>query len=59
MRNRLQIYAAATRPLLEYYEAQGLLTRVDGIGRPEEVKARILATLGGAGKIAPKDTRPA
>jgi len=61
VRNRLQIYAAATRPLLEYYEAQGLLTRVDGIGRPDEVKARILATLDGAGvkKAAAKGTRPA
>jgi adenylate kinase len=46
VRMRLQVYAAATRPLLEYYERQGLLAQVDGIGRPEEVSARILKQLG-------------
>ncbi len=60
VRNRLQVYAAATRPLLEYYERQGLLTRVDGIGRPEEVEARILKELGaGAKKTVAKNERRA
>lgn len=56
--NRLQVYAAATRPLLEYYDAQGLLTRVDGIGRLEEVESRILKALGsGVQKAVGKDER--
>lgn len=60
VRNRLKVYAAATRPLLEYYEGQGLLTRVDGLGRLEEVEARILKALGpDAKKAAAKDERRA
>ncbi len=60
VRMRLQVYAAATRPLLEYYERQGLLARIDGIGRPEEVEARILKELGvGAKRPAPaRNERP-
>lgn len=50
VRNRLQVYAAATRPLLEFYERQGLLRRVDGIGRLEEVEKRILKELGSGAK---------
>ncbi|HTW88654.1 MAG TPA: adenylate kinase [Candidatus Binataceae bacterium] len=50
VRNRLQVYAAATRPLLEFYERQGLLRRVDGIGRLEEVEKRILKELGAGAK---------
>lgn len=60
IRNRLQVYAAATRPLLEFYERQGLLRRVDGIGRLEEVEKRILNELGSGAKTpGPKDRRPA
>lgn len=60
VRNRLQVYAAATRPLLEFYEGQGLLRRVDGIGRLEEVEMRILRELGaGEKKPGAKDGRPA
>ena len=39
---RLEVYAATTRPLLEYYERLGLLAQIDGIGRPEEIQQRIL-----------------
>ncbi|MBF6569809.1 MAG: adenylate kinase [Candidatus Binataceae bacterium] len=46
VRMRLQVYAAETRPLLEYYESLGALSRIDGIGRPEEVESRILAAIG-------------
>jgi adenylate kinase len=60
VRNRLKVYAANTRPLLEYYEEQGVLTRVNGIGRLEEVEARILKALeAGAAKRGAKDQRPA
>jgi adenylate kinase len=57
VRNRLQVYAAATRPLLEFYERQGLLRRVDGIGRLEEVETRILRELGAGANPGAKDGR--
>lgn len=50
VRMRLEVYNAATRPLLDHYRGLGLLAEVSGIGRPEEISARILAALDGAGK---------
>ena len=41
--NRLAVYERQTRPLLEHYA--GLLRRVDGIGSPDEVFARVSAAL--------------
>lgn len=37
VRRRLEVYAGQTRPLLDYYEHRGLLTRIAGEGSPEEV----------------------
>lgn len=45
VRTRLDVYAAATRPLLDYYEQRGLLSRIDGVGRPEDIEARITSAL--------------
>ncbi len=45
VRTRLDVYAAATRPLLDYYEQRGLLSRIDGVGRPEDIEARIRSAL--------------
>ncbi|MFO0759803.1 MAG: adenylate kinase [Byssovorax sp.] len=42
---RLDAYEAMTAALLPYYEAKGLLRRVDGVGKPDVVTARILAAL--------------
>lgn len=42
---RLQKYHAETAPIVPFYEAKGLLKRVDGVGAPDEVGARILAAL--------------
>lgn len=44
---RLQVYADETRPLIDYYQRQGLLQIVDASGTPEEVMARVLALLRG------------
>jgi adenylate kinase len=51
---RLEVYAASTRPLLDYYDKQGILAKIDGIGRPEEIEKRVLTALGvnGAAKGA-------
>jgi adenylate kinase len=43
---RLEVYAESTRPLLDYYGQQGILARIEGIGRPEEIEERILKALG-------------
>jgi adenylate kinase len=46
VRARLQVYATATEPLLDYYGRCGLLAQIDGLGRPEEIEHRILSALG-------------
>jgi adenylate kinase len=48
VRMRLEVYNAATRPLLDYYRRAGLLSEIDGIGRPEEIEKRILDGLSAA-----------
>ena len=47
IRHRQELFAKETAPLTAVYAAQGLLTRVDGMGSVDEVAARILAALGG------------
>ena len=37
IRNRLQVFAASTRPLLDYYEKRGLLFSVAAVGTVDEV----------------------
>jgi adenylate kinase len=43
---RLDAYEAMTAALLPFYERKGLLRRVDGVGKPDEVTARVIAALG-------------
>ena len=43
---RLEKYHSETAPIVPFYEAQGLLKRVDGIGTPDEVTARLRSVLG-------------
>ena len=45
VRQRLATYEEATAPLVAYYEARGLLVRVDGSGTPEEVRQRLFEQL--------------
>ena len=47
VRERLKVYAAATRPLLDYYGRLGMLAQIDGVGRTDEVEKRILSAVGG------------
>ena len=42
IRNRLQVFAASTRPLLDYYEERGVLFSVAAVGMVDEVSERIL-----------------
>ena len=43
---RLDAYESMTAALLPYYEARGLLVRVNGVGKPSDVTERMLAVLG-------------
>lgn len=45
VRARLDAYHAQTAPLVPYYEAQGKLVRVDGVGEMDEITERLLAAL--------------
>jgi adenylate kinase len=45
IRTRMQVYLAQTRPLLDYYAAQGKLRSVDGIGTTDEVFDRVTDAL--------------
>ena len=45
IRNRLDIYARETAPLIEVYGGRGLLVSVDGIGEIADVTNRITAAL--------------
>ena len=46
VRNRLKVYNESTKPLLDYYGKEGLLSQIDGIGRPEDILNEILTQLG-------------
>lgn len=48
-RKRQEVYRAQTAPLIPYYEAQGKLLKVDGMGKVAEVAERIDAALAGPG----------
>ena len=46
VRNRLEVYKKSTMPLVEYYEKQGKLVKIDGTGKIEEIFERIKKVLG-------------
>lgn len=45
IRRRIHSYHRATKQLLEYYCERGLINEVDGVGTPEEVHDRIVASV--------------
>lgn len=45
IRKRIGVYNVETRPLLDYYRAQGKLVTVDGIGTFDEIYQRVIAAL--------------
>jgi adenylate kinase len=45
-RKRLDVYHGQTAPIIPFYEAEGLLKRVDGVGAADEVTERIRKVLG-------------
>ncbi|MGH7473932.1 MAG: adenylate kinase family protein, partial [Candidatus Methylomirabilales bacterium] len=47
IRRRLQVYRTQTEPLIGYYQNQGLLKTVNGLGEAGEVLARVSRALEG------------
>ena len=47
IRQRLAVYSEQTRPLIDYYEKQGKLRRIEGTGSIEDIFSRILEAVGG------------
>jgi adenylate kinase len=47
VRTRLGAYHDQTAPIIPFYEAKGLVRRVDGVGAPDAVTGRIVEALGG------------
>jgi adenylate kinase len=45
--SRLDVYESQTQPLIDYYDAQGVLKRVDGTSAPDDVFAAVVAVLEG------------
>jgi len=45
VKHRLDVFHRHTKPLVDYYDEQGLLRRFDGTRAPEEVNGHIRATL--------------
>jgi len=45
VRERLKVYAATTRPLIEHYGRIGILAQINGVGKPEDVEHRLLNAL--------------
>ena len=45
IRNRLRVYHDQTEPLVEYYDQQGLMRRIDGTRTPVEVHDHIRAVI--------------
>ena len=45
IRERIHTYERHTRPLIDYYFAQGLLNEVEGVGEPDAVMANIMKVL--------------
>jgi adenylate kinase len=45
IRNRLDVYHKQTEPLVDYYDQQGLMRRIDGTRSPDEVHDHIRAVI--------------
>lgn len=45
IRRRLELYEEQTAPLLDWFEARGLLATIDGVGTPGEVFDRVAAAV--------------
>jgi adenylate kinase len=42
---RLKVYDNQTAPLIDYYRQRGLLREIDGVGKVEEIRHRLIKVL--------------
>ena len=45
VRNRLEVYDAQTFPLIQYYQRQGLVRKIEGVGSIQQIFENIVKTL--------------
>jgi adenylate kinase len=45
VRHRLEVFAAQTRPLVDYYQRRGILVRINAVGPVDAISEEIFATL--------------
>ena len=45
IQRRLELYEEQTAPLLDWFDARGLLATIDGVGTPDEVFERVVAAV--------------
>jgi adenylate kinase len=45
IRTRLDAYLAETVPVIDWFDAKGMLVTVDGLGEPDEITARLVAAI--------------
>ena len=45
IRRRLELYERETAPLIDWYDKRGLLAKIDGMGTPDQVTARVVAEI--------------
>jgi adenylate kinase len=45
VRHRLEVFAAQTRPLVDYYQRRGILVRINAVGPIDAISEQIFATL--------------
>ena len=45
VRKRLAIYASQTLPAVRWFDEQGLLVTIDGVGDPDDITASLVAAI--------------
>ena len=58
VKERLRVYDEQTKPLIAFYQQQGLLREIEGEGELDEVTARLEQALAGAASEPPKAAKP-
>jgi adenylate kinase len=58
VKERLRVYDEQTRPLIAFYEQQGLLREIEGEGELDEVTERLEQALAGTASGPPKVAKP-
>ena len=56
LRKRLGVYKEQTAPVLPFYEAKGVLHKIDGMASMDDVTRQIEGALGLGGGPAPRQT---